>query len=124
MVLADLDGDGDWDIVVNNLRGPARLFENRLCRSGTPLQISLRWPGSANPFAIGAHLRLVTDGGAQLRNIRVGSGYLSGDAPVAHFGVPAGAAVEALEITWPDGAFRRVTDIAGGSAYTLTRAPQ
>jgi hypothetical protein len=34
MVLADLDADGDLDIVVNNLRGPARLFENQLCRGG------------------------------------------------------------------------------------------
>lgn len=121
MVMADLDSDGDLDIVVNNLRGPARLFENNLCRSGDPLRIALRWSGSANPFAIGAQLRLVTDAGAQLRDIRVGSGYLSGDAPSAHFGVPAGATVESLEITWPDGAFHRVTEIVGGSAYILTR---
>ena len=37
MVMADLDGDGDIDIVVNNLRGPARLFENQLCRGGKPV---------------------------------------------------------------------------------------
>src|SRR5919202_1172853 len=31
MLMADLDGDGDLDIVVNNLQAPAELFENRLC---------------------------------------------------------------------------------------------
>ena len=49
----DLDGDGDLDIVVNNLRGNAQLFENRLC-GGASLQVELRQLGSANTAAIGA----------------------------------------------------------------------
>jgi hypothetical protein len=121
MVMSDLDGDGDLDIVVNNLRGPARLFENRLCRGGEPLLVNLRWPDSSNPFAIGAQVRLVTDAGTQLRDIRVGSGYLSGDAPVAHFAVPTGAAIEALEIIWPDGALSRVEDVTGGNSLAIER---
>ncbi len=54
MVLADLDGDGDLDIVVNNLRGPVRLFENQLCRGGEPLLVDLRQRLSQS-LAIGAH---------------------------------------------------------------------
>ena len=71
MSMADLDGDGDLDIVVNNLRQPAQLFENRLC-GGQSLLVDLRWPGSANTHAIGAELTLKTrdddnDAGRALR---------------------------------------------------------
>jgi hypothetical protein len=121
MVQADLDGDGDLDIAVNNLRGPARLFENQLCRGGDPLLVELRQPGTANPFAIGAQLRLITDAGDLLRDVRVGSGYLSGDAPRIHFGVPAGATIAALEIRWPDGARSRIDAPEPGALLVVER---
>lgn len=111
MVMADLDQDGDLDIVVNNLRAPAQLFENRVC-GGDGLLVDLAWPGSANPAALGAQVRLETDAGAQLRLVIAQSGYLSSGPTQLHFGPAAGATPRTLVITWPDGAQTRVEDIA------------
>ncbi len=102
-VLGDLDGDGDLDVVVNNLRGPAQLFENQVC-GGQSVQVALRWPGAHNRDAVGARLRLVTTAGPMARDVRLAGGYLSGDAARVHFGVPAGHLPLRLEIVWPDGA--------------------
>lgn len=120
MVLADLDQDGDLDIVVNNLRGPARLFENRLC-AGDALEVDLRWPGSGNTQALGARLRLHTGEEILLRDVRAGSGYLSGDAPRVHFGFPPGAALHTLEILWPDGATTELTNLQPNTRLTVER---
>ncbi|HMO59323.1 MAG TPA: CRTAC1 family protein [Roseiflexaceae bacterium] len=101
MSMADLDGDGDLDIVINNLASPSMVLENQLC-GGRNLLVDLRWPASGNTRAIGAQLALETSAGTFYRDVRAASGYLSGDTSLVHFGIPDGATIEQLRITWPD----------------------
>ncbi len=118
MVMADLDDDGDLDIVVNNLRSSAQLFENQLC-GGQSIEVALQWRGVQNHDAIGAQVTVQTSLGPLDRDVRAASGYLSGDAPVLHFGLPAGASITGLEVSWPDGRHSIVTDELAGQMRLL-----
>lgn len=120
MSMADLDNDGDLDIVVNNLRQSAQLFENQLC-TGASLQVEVRWPESANPFGIGTQVRLQTSMGPMLRDVRVISSYLAGDPVRVHFGFPEDTTLEAIDILWPDGARSRVEAPPAGQLLEVTR---
>jgi hypothetical protein len=120
MSMADLDGDGDLDIVINNLRGQAQLFENQLCE-GSSLQVDLYWPASGNTRAIGAQLILHTSEGTLYRDVRAASGYVSGDPARVHFGFPKGAQLQRLEVCWPDGQLSTLDAPAASSILEITR---
>lgn len=120
MSLADFNNDGRLDIVVNNLRSNALIFQNQICDGGS-LQVDLFWPGSQNTRAIGAQLRLETSAGVMLRDVRSGSGYLSGDPARIHFGVPANANLTSLEILWPDGGVTQIAQVSANSLMTIQR---
>ena len=117
MSMADLDNDGDLDIVVNNLRAPARLFENQLC-TGHSLQVELRMPSTGNYHAVGAKVVLHSEHRQYQRDVRVGSGYLSGDPVRVHFGVPDDE-VLALEIRWPNGRVSWTTGLQPDSRVVI-----
>jgi enediyne biosynthesis protein E4 len=119
MTMADLDSDGDLDIVVNNLESPSLIFENQIC-GGNALEVDLRWT-TANTRAIGATLKLHTNQGTFLRDVRVSSGYLSGDTSRIHFGVPENATIESLEILWPDGQSTNLENLEHNSLVTISR---
>ena len=121
MVMSDMDGDGDLDIVVNNLRGFAQLFENQLC-TGSSLLVDLAWPAEANRAAIGARLALHTDRGTFHRDVRASGSYLSGESTRVHFGLPAGVTANMLEITWPDGARSSIMDVPTDQQIIVTRS--
>ena len=120
MVMADLDGDGDLDIAVNNLLAPAFVFENRLC-GGNSLTVDLAWPHTGNTHAIGARLTLHTNSGRQVRTIRSNGGYLTGEPSQVHFGFPVGSLPLLLEIRWPDGAGSAIVMPQAGTRLTVER---
>lgn len=121
--MADLDGDGDLDIVVNNLLAPAQIFENQLC-GGSSIEVDLHWPKSQNSRAIGAQLLLQTSAGLYRRDVSAVSGYLSGDPARIHFGLPEGVQLEALQVRWPDGAVSAIESPASGALLTVFRETQ
>ena len=121
MVMADLNNDGRLDIVVNNLRSPTQLFENRLC-GGSSLEVELRWPQSGNTHALGATVELRSSAGVMQRQVVSQSGYLSGPPPRVHFGLPDGAKPESLQVIWSDGTQSSLQKPKLGAITTITRA--
>lgn len=114
-VFADLDHDGDVDVVVASQDGTVRCLLNRRDRTDDWIQV-LPVP------ATGAEVEVRSAIGVQRRWLRGGGPFLSNASPVAHVGLPAGAG-DSVEITvrWPDGSVRRV-DSEPGRRVLLHRA--
>ena len=98
MVLADLDGDGDLEVVTNNGDGEAGLFRNNA--AGPRVLVRLR--GQApNTSAVGARLRVEGGPVVQTQEIQCGGRYLSSDEMVRSFA--AGRAPLRIEVRWRSG---------------------
>ena len=98
----DLDNDGDIDIVVNNLDGPPSLLRNDGGNRNSWLMIKCIGTRS-NRSAIGARVRVVADGRAQIDEVMSGSGYYSQNDLRLHFGLGAADKVDLVEVAWPSG---------------------
>jgi hypothetical protein len=120
MVMADLDLDGDLDIVVNNLRSSAYIYENILC-GGDGLEVELYWTEAQNPHAVGARVRMQTNLGTLTRDVRASGGYLSGDPYRLHFGFPEQAELLGLTVVWPDGKISQIDDLDSQMILKITR---
>ncbi len=120
MSIADLDNDGDLDIVVNNLLSRAKVFENQLC-GGDGIEVDLRWRGSNNSHALGSQLILQTAKGVYRRDVTAASGYLSGDASRVHFGLPAHTSIQRLTIIWNDGEYTLLDALRANTLIRVTR---
>ncbi len=98
----DVDNDGDLDLLVTACNGPARLLLNRVGEQGRWLGLRLLSRHGGRD-AVGAQVRLVTDDGVQVAEVRAGSSYLSQDDPRLYFGLGEQRKVERAEIRWPEG---------------------
>ncbi|MDD9988272.1 MAG: ASPIC/UnbV domain-containing protein [Spirochaetaceae bacterium] len=105
-------------VAVNNLLSPAVVFENRLC-GGASLQVALRLPGSGNRYALGARVSLVTSAGTYVRQMRSTAGYLSGEPPRLHFGLPAGPASTRCPSSGPTDSPRASAPTSGSNPAAL-----
>jgi hypothetical protein len=116
----DIDNDGDPDMVTHPVNGPIMMFRNTAqgARIGFALQDM-----SGNRDAIGAVITLSdATGRIQSRELQLGGGFMSFDAPRATFGLGDLAQATRATIHWPDGA-KTVIDgpLPAGALYRITR---
>ena len=115
----DLDNDGDLDLLVLNLNGPARLYRNDGGNRGN--WIMVRTVGTAsNRDGIGARVRVKSGGTTQVRDIRSSSGYLSQGDFRAHFGVGKSEKVDRIEVRWPSGRTSTLDNVKVNQVITVT----
>ena len=102
LAFGDVDADGDLDLLVSNAASPARLYRNVAVKTGDWLIVRALDPERKRD-AHGAQVTVVAGGTRYVRLAHPGYSFLSSNDPRAHFGLPRGAAIERVEIRWPDG---------------------
>jgi hypothetical protein len=113
----DCDNDGDLDLYLAN-DGDNRLFRNDVA-GGHWLQVRLAGVRT-NACGIGARVRVVVGGEAQIREISGGSGFLSQNSLAAEFGLGSASVVDTIEVRWPSGIVQDTTLIAADQVITMT----
>lgn len=99
----DLDGDGDLDLAVSHVNEPVAVLKNQSERKGKWLALNaIGTRSSRDP--VGLTVRLDTDAGPQFRFWKGGGSYASTHARPLHFGIPEGATLQKLTLTWMSGA--------------------
>jgi hypothetical protein len=115
VAVADFNGDGRLDMIINNNNETPTLYLNDLKRSGNAVELKLVGAGvgdAAGPRssrdALGARVLLTAGGKTMTRQVEAGSGYASESMRPLHFGLGGADHVDAVEITWPSGRVQRI----------------
>ena len=105
---ADLDNDGDLDLITNNVEDKAGVYRN----NSTNNYVQLKLKGSSNnPQAIGTKVYLVNNEISQFQQLYLTRGYKSSVTPSLNFGIGTNATPSSIVVEWPDGKISKLNDV-------------
>ena len=117
---ADLDNDGDLDIVTNNMDNQAFVYRNNSSELflGNYLKIKLKGP-TQNTDGIGARVSIVLNESIQIAEQYFSRGFQSSVDPTLHFGLGQAENIDEVSILWPDGKIQTLTNIRANQTLSL-----
>ena len=99
---ADLNNDGNLEIITNNIDDEASIYENK-GSEGTNF-ITIRFKGSSkNTFGLGARVYAHTKDKVQMQELTLTRGFQSSVAPELYFGLGKHTQIDSLKVVWPGG---------------------
>jgi hypothetical protein len=120
---ADLDNDGDLDLVVNNINSPASLYRNNSETQLNHHYLSVKLNGKGlNTMGTGARITLSAKGQLQICEQSATRGFLSSSSPILHFGLGSVGEVDSLTVRWPDQSYQTLYDLSSNQLLTLDQS--
>jgi len=121
--IADLDNDGDLDLVVNNLNQEAFVYQNHATERLPDhhyIRVSLAGEGQ-NPLGIGAKIYVRAGDKSWFEQFKINRGYLGTIEPVAHFGIGNAEKADEIRVEWLDGKVSTLNDVPANSEVTIAQ---
>ena len=117
---ADLDNDGDQDMIVNNINQLAFIYLNQADLRPDHNYVNIKLKGERdNNFGIGAKVTLYSDGKNQFAELFTQRGYQSTVPSLLHFGLGDSKDVDSVIIKWPSGKSQTIKNIESNHSITL-----
>lgn len=117
---ADLDNDGDLELIVNNINDPAFIYQNMSREQSKNSYIQLKLVASrGNKQALGANVTLYTKGNLQYQEVNPVRGYLSCQPLTLHFGVGTATVIDSIKVSWPDQSVQILTNVPVNQLLTV-----
>ena len=114
---ADIDNDGDLDIITNNTNAIASVYINKTDSKSNYLKLKLRFTGK-NTFGIGTKVISYYKGKKQFKELQTTRGFQSSSEPIIHFGYGKTKQIDSLVVVWPDKTYQTLKNVK--TAQTLT----
>ncbi len=117
--IADLDLDGDLDIVINNIGAPASILINKTDKKANYLKLKFNYK-APNNFGIGTKVISYLDGTLQYKELYAARGFQASSEPFVHFGYALHDKVDSLRIIWPDNTTQVLKNIKTNQTLTVS----
>ncbi|MGO4904614.1 FG-GAP-like repeat-containing protein [Flavobacterium sp. W20_MBD1_R3] len=115
---ADIDNDGDLDIITNNTNAIASVYINKTDTKSNYLKLKLRFTGK-NTFGIGAKVISYSKGKKQFKELQTTRGFQSSSEPIIHFGYGKTTKIDSLVVIWPDKTYQSINNVKTSQTLTI-----